>query len=142
MVGAVWENVLLIAGCLLSIQLWWENELKDNAVEFKSKQFAIYIVRIYQFLTREKNEYVLSKQLLRSGTSIGANIREGIQAFSKNDFTYKMSIALKESNETCYWLEILHETDYLTDAQFQSIYENCNELLRMLTAIVKTAKVP
>ena len=116
--------------------------MKDNAVEVKSKAFAIRVVRMYQFLTAEKREFVMSKQLLRSGTSIGANIREGTQAFSKNDFIYKMSIALKESNETCYWLEILHETDYLTEAQFKSLYNDSNELLRILTSIIKTAKTP
>ena len=116
--------------------------LKDNAVEVKSKEFAIRIVRLYQFLTTEKREFVMSKQLLRSGTSIGANVREGTQAFSKNDFIYKMSIALKESNETCYWLEILRETDYLTDSQFKSLYDDSTELLRILTSIVKTAKTP
>ena len=114
--------------------------MKRNVIECKSKAFAIRIVRMYQFLMEEKREFVLSKQLLRAGTSIGANVREGVQAFSKNDFTYKMSIALKECNETCYWLELLHETDYLTDPQFNSVYKESQELLRILISIVKTAK--
>ena len=114
--------------------------MKENAIESKSKSFAIRIIRLYQFLTNEKTEFVLSKQLLRSGTSIGANVREGLQGFSRNDFLYKMSIALKECNETCYWLELLHETDYLSTLQFESIYANAKELLKLLTAIVKTTK--
>jgi four helix bundle protein len=110
-------------------------------VESKSKAFAVRIVRLYQFLTEQKREFVLSKQLLRAGTRIGANIREGTQAFSRNDFVFKMNTALKECNETCYWLEILYETDYLSQSQFDSIYADANELFRLLTSIVKTAKL-
>ena len=116
--------------------------MKENTVETKSKEFAVRIVRLYQFLTEEKREFVLSKQLLRAGTSIGANVREGTQAFSRNDFVFKMNTALKESNETCYWLELLYETDYLSQPQFDSIYADAHELLKLLTAIIKTAKAP
>lgn len=116
--------------------------MKDNAIEVKSKAFAVRIVRLYQLLTHEKKEFVLSKQLLRAGTSIGANVREGLQGFSRSDFAYKMSVALKECNETCYWLELLHETDYLSAPHFEQVYADATELLRMLTAIVKSAKAP
>ena len=116
--------------------------MRENAIESKTKSFAVRIIRLYQFLVNEKREFVLSKQLLRAGTSIGANVREGTQGFSRNDFVYKMSIALKECNETCYWLELLKETDYLSPAQYDSIYADATELLKMLTSIVKTAKEP
>ena len=115
--------------------------MKDNAIEVKSKHFAIRVIRLYQFLTQEKKEYVLSKQLLRSGTSIGANVREAVQGFSRSDFLYKMSIALKECSETCYWLELLHETEYLSPSQYNSIYDDASELLRLLTSIVKSTKL-
>lgn len=114
--------------------------MKDNAICIKSKAFAIRIVRLYQFLSAERQEYVLSKQLLRSGTSIGANVREAVQGFSKNDFTFKMSTALKECSETIYWLELLYETGYLSASQFSSIQCDAEELLKLLTAIVKTAR--
>ncbi len=114
--------------------------MKDNVIEQKSKAFAVRIVRLYQFLQNEKREYILSKQLLRAGTSIGANVREGVQGFSRNDFLYKMSIALKECSETCYWLELLHETDHLSPAQFENIYADACELIKLLTSIVKTTR--
>ena len=114
--------------------------MKENAIELKSKAFAIRIIRLCQFLADEKKEFVLSKQLLRAGTGIGANVREGTQGVSRNDFVYKMSLALKECNETCYWLELLHETDYLSPVQYDSIYADAKELLKMLTAIVKSAR--
>ncbi len=114
--------------------------MRENAIESKSKAFAIRIVRLYQFLSAEKREYVLSKQLLRAGTSIGANVREAIQGFSKNDFVFKMSLALKECSETCYWLELLHETGYLTSLQYQAAHGDATELLKLLTAIVKSSR--
>ena len=114
--------------------------MKDNIVERKSKAFAVRIIRLVQYLQREKNEFVLSKQLLRSGTSIGANIREAVQGFSKNDFLFKMSIALKECSETRYWLELLVETDYLSSTEFESIYSDASELQKLLTSIVKTTR--
>ena len=116
--------------------------LRENVVPEKSKAFAIRIIRLYQFLGDSKREFVLSKQLLRSGTSIGANIREAVQGFSRNDFLYKMNLALKESSETCYWLELLYETDYLSSAQYESIYADAQELLKLLTAIIKTTRPP
>lgn len=115
--------------------------MKNNIVANKSKSFAIRIIRLYKYLRDEKNEYYLSKQLVRSGTSIGANIREAIISFSNADFIYKMNTALKEACETEYWLELLHETDYISDAEFNSIYKDNNEIAKLLTAIVKTSKM-
>ncbi len=94
------------------------------------------IINLYKYLTGEKHEYVLSKQLLRSGTSIGANIRESMRAQSKPDFQSKCNIALKEAEETCYWLELLHETDYLADAEFDSVYSQACELTKILSSVV------
>jgi four helix bundle protein len=95
----------------------------DNQVLTDSKAFALRIIRLYNYLKEEKQVYVLSKQILRSGTSIGANIRESVNAQSRMDFINKLNIALKEANETEYWLELLHESDYLDDKQFESIYK-------------------
>ena len=114
--------------------------MSENLVLDKSKRFAVRIVRLYQYLNREKKEYILSKQLLRCGTSIGANIVEANDAISKNDFINKMYIALKECSETLYWIELLYNTKYLTSTQYKSILLDCNELRRLLTAILKTAK--
>ncbi len=114
--------------------------LHNNEIADKSMAFAIRIVNLYKYLSREKREFVLSKQLLRSGTSIGANVKEAQRGQSKADFISKMNIALKESSETEYWLEILHETDYLSDDEFDSIYADNNELIRILMSIVKTSK--
>lgn len=114
--------------------------LKNNVISDKSKAFAVRIIKLYKYLTDKQSEYVLSKQLLRSGTSIGANIREAVQAQSKNDFVSKMNIALKEASESEYWLELLFETDYLSKEQFDSIYSDCNELNKLLIAIVKSSK--
>lgn len=114
--------------------------MKDNAIVDKSKAFAIRIIKLYQYLTSEKQEYTLSKQVLRSGTSVGANVRESLRAQSKADFIAKQNIALKEADETCYWLELLHETDFITDNEFESIYAEANELVKLLVSIIKTAK--
>ena len=111
-----------------------------NPIVHKSKSFAIRIIRLSQYLQGEKQEYILSKQILRSGTSIGANVREGTQAASRPDFINKLSIALKESVETEYWLELLVETDYLSQEQFHSIYSENKELTKLLTAIINTTK--
>ncbi len=111
-----------------------------NLILEKSKQFAVRAIRLYQYLVREKHEYVLSKQFLRSGTSIGANCREATRAQSRADFVSKMNIALKEADEALYWLELLYETDYLSQQQFQSIYQDADELTRILVAILKSAK--
>lgn len=112
----------------------------DNVIVGKSKAFALRIIRLYKYLTETKKEFVLSKQVLRSGTSIGANVKEGIRGQSKADFYAKMNIALKEASETEYWLELLHESDYLTDQEkdFESLYQECQEVLRILMSITKT----
>ena len=112
----------------------------DNAVVVKSKFFAIRIVRAYKYLTQEKCEFVMSKQLLRSGTSIGANVKEAIRGQSKPDFYSKLNIALKEASETEYWLEILYETEYIDKKLFDSIYSDCQELIKLLVSITKTQK--
>ena len=112
----------------------------NSIVKGKSKKFAVRVVKLYQYLNEEKQEYVMSKQLLRSGTSVGANVYEALQAQSKVDFTAKMSISLKEISETEYWLEILHETGYLSETEYLSIYKDCKELVRLLTSIVKTSR--
>jgi four helix bundle protein len=113
---------------------------KNNIIQTKSKAFAVRIVKLCQYLTDSKKEYVLSKQLLRSGTSIGANIKEAIRGQSKADFTAKMNISLKEASETEYWLELLHETGYLNKKEFNSIIPECIELIKLLTSIVKTSR--
>ena len=112
----------------------------SNVVVEKSKVFAIRIVHMYQYLCEEKHEYVLSKQVLRSGTSIGANVKEAIRGQSTADFIAKMNIALKEASETEYWIELLTETDYLSSDMSTSILADCTELIKLLTAIVKSAK--
>ena len=112
---------------------------KDSTALRKSKLFAIRIVHLYQYLCSEKTEFVLSKQLLRSGTSIGANVSEAQRGQSKADFTAKMCIALKEANESDYWLKLLYRTDYLTEVQYQSIQKDMQELLGLLTSICKTS---
>lgn len=114
--------------------------VRENIVKNKSFVFAIRVVKLYQFLCEQKKEFVLSKQLLRSGTSVGAMIREAEHAESKNDFKHKMGIAQKEINETLYWLELLEQTDYLTKEQFESIYADATEIIKLITAIIKTAK--
>ena len=108
----------------------------------KSFEFAVRVVNLCKHLRFQKKEFVLSKQLLRSGTSIGDNVSEAQRGQSRADFLAKMSIALKEANETEYWLRLLYRTDYLTKSEFQSIESDVQELLRILTAICKTASVP
>ncbi len=114
--------------------------MKENIIKSKSFDFAIRIVNLYQFLCEQKQEYTLSKQLLRSGTSVGAMVREAEHAQSKADFVHKMSIAQKEINETLYWLELLKETSYLETKQFQSIHKDAEEVIKLITSIVKTSK--
>ena len=104
----------------------------------KSKAFAVRIVKLYRFLCDEKKESVLSRQLLRSGTSIGANLAESECAISRNDFLAKVYIALKETSETQYWLELLYKTDYLSQNQFESIAKDAEELRKMLSATTRT----
>ena len=112
----------------------------DNPVRSKSFRFAVRIVNLCKFLHDEHKEFILSKQLLRSGTSIGANIAEAQQAQSKADFISKMNIALKETYETDYWLRLLFATQYLSQGAFDSIVSDCTELKKLLVSIVKTAK--
>jgi len=113
---------------------------KTDPLKEKSRAFAIRIVRLYQHLTEKKKEFVLSKQLLRSGTSIGANRAEAQYACSEKDFLLKNTIALKECAETIFWLDLLHATDYLTSKQFVSMNADCEELLKMLIAATRTLK--
>ena len=111
-----------------------------NQILSDSKAFALRTIRLYKYLKEEKQVYVLSKQLLRSGTSIGANVRESVNAQSRMDFINKLNIALKEANETEYWLELLHESNIIDDKQFESIYNDCGKLAATLTKIIKTTK--
>ena len=113
---------------------------KDNVILQKSMEFSIRIVNLYKYLQKEKKETVLSNQLLRSGTSIGANVREGVYGQRRGDFLSKMRIALKESSETEYWLELLSRTGYINEHEYESIKEDCSEIARLLTAIVKSLK--
>ncbi len=114
--------------------------MHDNIVLEKAMDFSIRIVRLYQYMTTEKKEFVISKQLLRSGTSIGANITEALSAVSRRDFLNKMYIAFKECSESLYWIELLYKTEYLTMSQYQSISSNCTELRKLLSSITKTTK--
>ncbi|MBE6943575.1 MAG: four helix bundle protein [Ruminococcaceae bacterium] len=112
----------------------------NKTVEDKSFCFAIKLVELYKGITNTEKEFIMSKQLLRSGTSIGANIAEAQQAQSRADFISKLSIALKESCETDYWLRLLHATGYINDASFSLYISDCREIEKMLTAIIKSAK--
>ncbi|MBP5219801.1 MAG: four helix bundle protein [Bacteroidaceae bacterium] len=114
--------------------------MSDNIIKDKSFAFALRIIRMYQYLREQKSEFVLSKQVLRSGTSIGANVREAEHAQSDADFIHKMNIALKEANETEYWLELLFQSDYIEESQYDSIIADCRELNKLLISIVKTMK--
>jgi four helix bundle protein len=111
-----------------------------NAIVDKSKAFAVRVIRLFQYLQKEKKEYIISKQLLRSGTSVGANIKEGIRGQSVKDFRAKMAIALKEASESEYWLELLVETDYIDQAQFESMVNDCIKLIKILTAILNSSE--
>jgi four helix bundle protein len=115
-------------------------EAKENIIQEKSLQFAIRIVKLCKIIRNEKHEYELASQLLRSGTSIGANICESRNAQSKNDFINKLNIALKESDETEYWIKLLYKADILDKRCFDSIHNDCLEIIRLLTSIIKTSK--
>ena len=112
----------------------------NSIIETKSFDFAVRIVNLYKFLCEQKKEYTLSKQLLRSGTSIGANVTEAQQAQSKLDFIAKLSIALKETSESKYWIKLLKSTDYLSEAEANSILSDCVEIEKLLVSIIKTSK--
>ena len=111
-----------------------------NAIADKSMDFAVRVVNFYRQLVSERNEYVMSRQLLRSGTSVGANVREAMSAQTKADFVAKMSIALKECNETGYWLELMTRTSFMTDEQYRSLDSDRREIFALLTSIIKSAR--
>jgi len=125
---------LLIVNCQLLI------EVKENVIKIKSFAFSIRIVRLYQYMCDNRKEFVMSKQLLRCGTSVGALVREAEQAESRPDFIHKLGIAQKEINETIYWLELLRATDYLGESEFQSINQNALEIIKILTSIIRSTK--
>ena len=114
--------------------------MKENILSEKSYEFALRMIKLYKFMTSEHKEFVLSKQVLRSGTSIGANIEESIHAQSKPDFVHKLSIAQKEASETNYWLRLLRDSDYINEKLAASIINDCEEIQKLLTASIKTAK--
>ena len=114
--------------------------MQRNIAKEKSFEFAVRVVKLYRFLCEERKEFVLSKQLLKSGTSIGANISEALQAQGKRDFLSKINIALKEANESQYWIELLYETGYINKNQHESIWSDCDEIISLLVSIVKTTK--
>ena len=114
-------------------------EIENNIYDL-SKQFAVRVVKLYNYLSDNKKEYVMSKQILRCGTSIGANVFEAKNAQSRPDFTSKMSIALKEASESGYWIDLLHDTEYLSDSEYESIFADCKRIIAVLTKIVKATK--
>lgn len=114
--------------------------MSESIIKKKSFLFAIRIVKLYQYIVLEKKEYVLSKQLLRSGTSVGANVREAINGQSKADFIHKLSISQKECDETLYWLELLKETSYINEVEFLSIHSDATEILKILKSIIISTK--
>ncbi|MCY7362058.1 MAG: four helix bundle protein [Ignavibacteria bacterium] len=115
--------------------------MKENVVKDKSFKFAVRIVRLYQYLCEEKREYVLSKQILRSGTSIGANVEEADGGISKADFSNKILLAYKEATETHYWIRLLKETDYMDKKMYNSLIEDSNEICKLLFSILKTSRI-
>lgn len=133
-----WKIFNFLFSAIIAILIY--TNIMDNVIENKSFQFAIRIVRLYEFLCEEKKEYILSKQLLRAGTSIGANVTESQQAQSKPDFVSKISIALKEASETKYWIKLLGATEYLSENQTKSILDDCVEIEKILVTILKSAK--
>jgi len=114
--------------------------MKENIIKEKSYAFALRVIKAYKFLTQEQREFIISKQMLRSGTAIGALIWESEHAQSLPDFINKLNIALKEANETDYWLNLLKDSEYIDEKSFQSIYVDCTELIKLLISIIKTSK--
>lgn len=114
--------------------------MDENVIKVKSFEFAVRVVNLYKFISSERNEYILSKQLLRSGTSVGANVREALNAQSTADFIHKLSIAKKECDETRYWIELLAKTHYLEKAESDSIHNDATEILKILGSIIMTAR--
>src|SRR4030095_7815507 len=117
-----------------------EKTKSESIIAGKAYAFALEVVKIYKLLSNERKEYVLSKQLLRSGTSIGANINEAISGQSKRDFVHKLNIALKEARETNYWLNLLKDGEYISSKEFESLNNKCNEIIKMLSSIIITTK--
>ena len=113
---------------------------EDNIIAAKSYAFAVRTVNLYKYLCEEKKDYTIGKQLLRSGTSIGANVKEALRGYTKADFTSKMSISLKEASESEFWIEILRDTGYITEQQAQSLLNDCIELIKLLMTIIKTSQ--
>lgn len=113
---------------------------KENIIMNKSYAFALRMIKLYKYLNSEQREFILSKQVLRSGTAIGALVKESEHAQSKADFIHKMSIALKEANETEYWLMLLKDSEYISEESFQSVVSDCLELIKLLISIIKTSK--
>lgn len=116
------------------------NESKDNTIVSKSYSFALKIIELYKFLISEKKEYVLSKQLLRCGTSIGANVHEAVASEFKKDFIHKLGIALKEARETSYWLRLLNDSSYTSKEQAIELNKACEEIIKILNSIILTTK--
>lgn len=114
--------------------------MQSNQTYEKTLDFAVRIVELYKYLTTVFSEFVMSKQILRSGTSIGANFSEAMSAESTSDFIHKLSISLKETRETIYWLTLLNRTDYLSELQFQSLMDDCIQLKKILSSIILTTK--
>lgn len=115
--------------------------MTESIIGQKSKAFAIRIVKFYKYMTEDKKEFVMSKQILRSGTSIGANVRESRNAQSDSDFISKLNIALKEADETCYWLEVMLGSEVITKQEFDKIYCDCEEIVKLLVSSIKTLKL-
>ena len=115
--------------------------MKENVIQDKSYKFALRIIKVYRYLTEEKREYVLSKQLMRSGTSIGANVEEAIGGQSRKDFLHKLSIAYKEARETRYWIRLARDSDFLTEDDCITLLEDCEELLKLLGSIIRSVKI-
>ena len=113
----------------------------NNIIEIKSYKFALRIIKLYKYLSVKKKEFLLSKQVLRSGTSIGANVKEALQAQSKSDFIHKLNIALKEASETEYWLDLLTDSEIIDTKSYESVINDCIELIKLLTSIIKTTKL-
>jgi four helix bundle protein len=114
--------------------------MKNNIILTKSFEFAIQVIKLYEHLVKEKKEFVLSKQLLKSGTSIGANVEEAMGGYSKKDFSSKIGIAYKEARETVYWLRLLKETDYISPAEFDLLFYPFDEILKILFSIIRSSK--
>ena len=114
--------------------------MADNLILDKTYKFSVRIINLYKFIVKNNNEYILSKQILRSGTSIGANIEEAVGGITKKDFINKLHISYKEARETHYWLRLLNDTDYIDDKLFNSLINDCDEILKIIYSIIKTAK--